>query len=276
MWGPPARSIPDMRDDKSKQGDRYVTNPTINPEPQTTDDPLEAAMGAKLRPMVRAGFGQLHTNYWFCALVKGTGKVPFDPAHHAPDTRRTAVEMTLTTLGGETADGREIEPTDIPRQFIAESAEWTKLVRPGLAALGRDLRSINGAWVQVEFRPTGRKYIDRVSGEEREATTVVPVKVFSSEDECRQAANAFFSQFRQGGGNGHTTAPAPASAAPAPQPAAGMNRETALKFLAMLWQSSNGDLASFQAKLNNNPGVSAHFSVDSPETLAVMQGQQAS
>ena len=44
----------------------------------TTNDPFEAADNPQIKPAEY--FGKLEVDAWFCALVKGQGKVPFDTA----------------------------------------------------------------------------------------------------------------------------------------------------------------------------------------------------
>jgi len=41
-------------------------------------------------------WGQFKADPWLCALVKGKGKVPFDPAQH--ERPATALELDLVTL----------------------------------------------------------------------------------------------------------------------------------------------------------------------------------
>lgn len=213
-------------------------------------DPMQSAMETELRP--RTYFGQVQSQAYYAALVKGTGKVPFDPAQYSADKRVTAIEISLTPLPGGPVDN------PIDRELIAESNDWAKVVKPSLLALSTDLRSINGKWAQVQLIPVGT-YVKKGTGEEKTRTMFRFVALYDTEDACRAASDAFFHQTES-------------ATAPTPAPANGNDAEraAAAKFLAPLWAASGKDIGKFAQLIANQGALSKHFTVESEEALAVI------
>lgn len=217
-----------------------------------TTDPMQSAMETELRP--RTYFGQVQTQAYYAALVKKVGKVPFDPNQHSTDQRVTAIEISISPLPGGPIDN------PIDRELIAESSDWTKVIKPSLLALSTDLRSINGKWAQVQLIPVGT-YTKKDTGEEKTRTMFKFVALYDTEDACRAASDAFFHK---------SDAPAP-TAAPAPV-ANGNNAEraAAAKFLAPLWNASGKDITKFATMIANQPPLAKHFDINSAEVAAVI------
>lgn len=223
-----------------------------------TNDPFEAADNPQIKPAEY--FGKLEVDAWFCALVKGQGKVPFDPALHPADQRRTAVDLHVITLP---AHGLNYPMT---RGVIAESPEWTKTVWPSLHDAGvqslRDLKD-TPRWCCVTTVSTGRTY--QSNGVTKEATTFRFIALYASEAECQAAYNA------QRGGDWLDDTPAA-------QPANGngdRERETALAFAKILAKQSRS-VVELGQRLTEYPLVAKHFTIDSPEIEAlVMAGELA-
>lgn len=151
-----------------------------NPDnPNEHDDPLAAASNATLRP--REYYGEVDIDAWFCALIKGQGKVPYDPVAHKDLNRCTAVDLTVTPIAEMNLQFA------LQRSMIAESREWAGIVWPSAKELGiTSVRDLKGKWVKVIQAPTGRKYRGN-DGTEREATTVKFLAVYGSVDECLAA-----------------------------------------------------------------------------------------
>lgn len=225
-----------------------------------TNDPFEAADNPQIKPAEY--FGKLEVDAWFCALVKGQGKVPFDPALHPADQRRTAVDLHVITLP---AHGLNYPMT---RGVIAESPEWTKTVWPSLRDAGvqslRDLKD-TPRWCCVTTVSTGRTY--QSNGVTKEATTFRFIALYASEAECQAAYNA------QRGGDWLDDTPAAPTA-----PANGngdRERETALAFAKILTKQSRS-VVELGQRLLEYPLVAKHFTVDSPEIEAlIMAGELA-
>ncbi|MHB1131755.1 MAG: hypothetical protein ACYC4L_05135 [Chloroflexota bacterium] len=216
-----------------------------------TNDPMTSAMETELRP--RTYFGQVQSQAYYAVLVKGIGKVPFDPTQHSIDKRVTAIEISLMPLIGGSVD------TPIDRELIAESHDWAKIVKPSLLALNTDLRGVNGKWTQVQLVPVG-SYTNK-SGEEKTRTMFKFIALYASEDECRAASDAFFPR------SDVTTAPAPAPAAPNGSNA---ERAAAAKFLPALWAASQKDATKFATLIANQSALAKHFDISSPEVVAVI------
>jgi hypothetical protein len=230
-----------------------------------TNDPFDTAMSTEAFTGPRTYFGQMTVNVWFCALVKGQGKVVFDPGQHSQDQRCTAIEIQLLPMMKGDTFGTFIE-----RKLIAESKEWASIIKTSLKEIGRDLRSMHNAWVQVQMVPTGRTYKQRDTGETREASTFKFVAVYGSEQECRRASEAFYLN------RGNTQqAAAPASTTPPTNGnsnggTSSAEKETASKFLPALWQSSGRDVTKLAEALAKNPLTSRYFTIDSPEVIAIV------
>ena len=226
----------------------------------TTNDPFDDAMNAEYKPQARTFFGDVAVDIYYAVLVKGTGKVPFDPNQHDQDKRVTAITLTINPLASSRAQ------FPIERELIAESKEWAQITKPGLRELNTDLRAINGKWAQVELVPTGQKYTNK-NGETKERTAIKFLAIFNTEDECQKASDAFWAT--RGNGNGST-------AATQPTPNGNGNgqsdaeRMTAQKFLAPLWAASGKDMNKFAQSLANNPLTSKYFDLNSPEVLSVV------
>jgi hypothetical protein len=225
----------------------------------TTQDPFESATDATLPSAVY--YAQVQCDAWFCALVKGQGKVVFDPNVHPIDQRRTAINLSLAPIAEQTVQ------FPLVREMIAESVEWAKIIWPSARALGiTSARELHGKWAKVEIVPTGRKYTNR-SGEEKEATTFKFAALYPDEAAARAAYLA----------GGQATEPTPASTPSTPAPTNGApattnpkERETALAFLKVLVPQWGMDFDKVAAGIASNPVIARHFTVQSPEVVELM------
>lgn len=218
-----------------------------------TQDPFETASNAE--PLRSVYYAQVQCDAWYCVLVKGTGKVVFDPNQHPIEQRRTALSISLATIPEQ--------PVNFPlvREMIAESPEWTKVVWPSAKVLGlSSARDLNGKWAKVELAPTGDTYKNR-QGDTKERTTFKFVAFYADEAACRAAYAA---------GSGQ---PAPAPSAPANGADTSKERETALQFLKVLmpkWLNGTMDLDKVKAGIAANPVIARHFDANSPEVIEIM------
>lgn len=142
-------------------------------------DPLEAADNATLAP--REYFGQVLIDTWFCALVKGVGKVPFDPQQHAK--KFTAIKIDVIPLVEMNVNN------PISREMIAESKEWVNFTLASLRALNVKTAEIKNKYARITFIPTGETY-ENQSGEKKEKTALKFVMVYPDEAACRDAYEA--------------------------------------------------------------------------------------
>jgi hypothetical protein len=244
---------------------------------QATQDPMDRAMSAEYKPGPRTYFGQMGTDVWDCVLQRGDrehnikgGKVPFDPGQHSIDDRRTSIDLILSPL--PRAGAAQYQVT---RSMIAESREWARIVKESLRALNLDLRGLRDKWVQVQLVPTGGTYVDKQSGETKDRTTFKFAAVYGSQDECQAAADAFYSQFRNGNGgdangngaNGNGTATAATSTGTA---TVDLDRVGAAKFLPALWKAAGNNVKTFEQLILKTEPVNKYFDLSSPEVLALI------
>lgn len=167
-------------------------------------DPIEAADNATLAP--REYFGQVLVDTWFCALVKGVGKVPFDPAQH--QKRFTAIKIDVVPL----PESGITNP--IAREMIAESKEWVSYTLASLRALNVRTADIKNRWARVTFVPTGDHY-KNAAGEDKEKTALKFLAIYMDEATCRAAYESEYGKTQtvdlnpqqgngaNGNGNGH-------------------------------------------------------------------------
>lgn len=211
-------------------------------------DPFEAANNATEPVYVRNFFGQCWFDVYFCALVKGQGKVAFDPAIHKQ--KFTAINLSIQPLAGSSAK------FPIERQLIAESKEWASIILPSIKALGKTPKELHGSFVQVEIVPTGEKYTAK-DGTVKEKSTPKFVAVFPDEASCQRVNDAHF------GNPANNTEPTSA-------PNGNAEREVALKFLPALATQAGKDPLKLSELIASNGLVSKYFNINSPEVIAVL------
>jgi hypothetical protein len=220
-----------------------------------TYDPWEAAANASAPPATF--YGQITIDTWPCVLVKGQGKVPFDPGQHRAEDRRTAIDITITPLAESRAQ------FVIQRSIIAQSPEWYRHIWPSLKALGlNNPKQAVDRWCKLEQVPTGRKYRNR-QGEEREARTIKFLALYDSEDACRAAYLA--ERGRQPGDDDDIP-----DVDDAPVVSDDRERQTARQFLETLAKQHHGDLTAIHAAVANIPLITAHYPIGSEELAQVV------
>ena len=202
-------------------------------------------------------FGQVTFDLWACALVKGVGKVPFDSNMHKPEQKRTAIDIIITPLPSSNVT------FDVERSVIAESREWAGIVLPSIKALGIEAKDLHEKWVRYEMVSTGRTYEAKdaggnLTGEMRQATTIKFLAVYQTLEEAEVAATA------QYGGNGKQETLAVMD----------NDRQKAAQFLPYFVQKSQGNLTELAKSLAENPFLAKHFTVDSPEVIALLVPQE--
>ena len=209
--------------------------------------------------------GAVTINAWWCMLVPGQGKQPYDDKTLDPKTGKeprkyTAIDLTLEPL----AETNMTFP--VQRTMLAEFGEWKDTTLPSLRDIGfLDASQLNGKHAKIELVPTGRKYTNS-QGEEKEASAVKFVAVYDTREACLAAMNG-----------DNPTSPTPAVA---PSNGNGNSGEqaTALKFakafVANAMRQAGGDLDKARAILApmiaNQPVISKHYTVDSPEVLEML------
>lgn len=221
-----------------------------------TDDPFDSATNATLAP--RAYYGQIQVDAWFCALIKGTGKVPFDPAQHAPEKRCTALDIEMIPLPEQNVSFA------VRRETIAESREWAGIIWPSLKALGlSNAREADGKWGKLLQVPSGRKYRNS-AGEEKEATTFKFLALYANEDECR---TAYLTEVKR---QPDATAPEEQTTAQTPGNGNGKARETAVQFIGAFAKLNKYDVDATRKACANQPTITNAVDIDSLEFVEIV------
>lgn len=203
-------------------------------------------------------YGSVRMDMYRCALVKGVGKVPYDPqVHKGPP--RTAIMLAVDPLP---ASGLT---WSIERNMVDISPEWYRVVVPSLKDLGiTQPAQIIGRWAKVIQVETGETYVDK-NGETKAKTGIKFLAVYDSEDACTTA-------YLTDGGS--LNAPAPTVTAPTN----GNNQKAAmLPFLkAIVKNAARGQsdltviMKTVEVGISQFPQVAAVFTKDSPEVLTLL------
>lgn len=219
-------------------------------------DPYERAANAQLRP--REYWGQIQVDAYMCVLVRGKGKVQYDPAVHSEQDARTAMTVAVLPLPEQAVQ------FPIEREMIAESTEWIRTVWPSLRRFGlNNPREAKGRWCRVRFVTTGRTYTTR-DGAEREATTLEFVELYADEAACRAAYRA-----ATGHQEDEDLVIDDIEQAPLPDPAV-TRAATALEFVKALIKASGGKRDALAAQMAAVPMIAEFYTVDSPEVQALL------
>lgn len=238
---------------------------TTTTMPDTTGESLSAMMETGAREGGdKHYFGQITiVDDWDCALVRGAGKVPFDPAVHT--TRLIALKLQVTC---QTKDGGSytLDQDDIT------SGSKHLVTLPSLDALGvkvrPQLKALAGKYCEVVRVPTGKKYPakkDSADGKIK-AGDMLPeqalkfLRLFDTAEQAQAAEREFYTP-RSGAAQ-----PAPAPAQPVDQAA----RATLLTTLPILWQAAQQKPDVFAQMLAGNPAYAqAGITTDSDEVVTL-------
>jgi hypothetical protein len=235
-------------------------------DPQTTEfDPYASASDPTVQTYDL--FGQIEINAWAGALVKGQGRIPFDPTN--PNHKRlTIIDVFVQPLA-------EIDikyPKTLECHWVAEFPEWAKITLPSIKALGVDnVREINGKWARVARVPNGKQYEKKdaqgnPTGEMRDETTFKFISFFADEDACRSAYLAAGGQVGVNGNNGNNV----------PVTVEEGEKATALAFLKVIVQNAakGKDLGDAQTAtetaIAQYPTVAKFFGLQSEETQVLI------
>ncbi len=214
-------------------------------------------------------FGKVQIAVSFIALVKGQGRVTWEPNQLTPDgkpTRKnTGIDVHLVCKSKEGAE------YSVDRNYVAEFGDWPTLILPNLKAIGiMSLQDLHGKYAQVELVENGETYTNK-AGELKKKTTFKFIKTFGTEAELNAAREALF------GGNGTPAAPAPVAQA-APAANANPEKATAERFLKPYVDNAMRQAANDIVKareilapmIAKQTLLAKYFTVDSPEVLGLM------
>jgi hypothetical protein len=225
-------------------------------------DPWAVASNPPVTQFDNNFWGQVQLNVWAAALVKGTGKVPYDPNVH--DHPVAAIDLAILPLAE--MDVKNTRITE--RNLIAESKAWREIVWESLRKLSvTDLRSIQGKYAHVEAVDTGEIY--EKNGETKHKTEFKFLALFDTEAACLADYLAYKGGKPANGGNGNNGS--------TPPPPANNEKNTALQFLTVIVKNAckgqtDVNLVRQQTSVNiaQYPLVSKHFTVDSPEVAELI------
>ena len=127
-------------------------------------------------PVVQPAYeiwGQAFVAVWKAALVKGEGKVPFDPTVHK--SMVYSIDLSIVPITEQNAKLVE-------RSLIQNSKEW-EMIQKSIKDLGAAPSEIDQKYVRIAFEPTGETY-NNANGETKNKTFIKFLKVFKNEAEC--------------------------------------------------------------------------------------------
>lgn len=240
---------------------------------QTNDDPYAVAQETAERPP--EFYGELSIDCWFCALIKGQGKVPYDPTIH--DRRSTAIDIAIIPLA-------EHNRTDAWEKSTLDWArDWTRITWPSLKGLGiTSLRDVSkGKWCKFTWQGTGEKYRvrdeDGNEGEERERSTFKFLALYNSEDECRAAYYADSGKTPPDSegvsdipGFESKAQPTQAQAAPANGNDNTKARETAIQFIKVFAKMKHFDIEATRQACATQTAITNVVDINSPEFVEIV------
>jgi len=233
---------------------------------QVADSPWQVASNPEAYSNTTQEYwGECSINAWWCALVSGMGKVPYDPKTLDPKTgkaprRYTAIDLAVNPLAECNLEW------DVKRSMLAEFGEWKDIVWPSIRNMGiMEASELDGKFVHVELVENGTYQKD---GETKKKTTFNFIQVFDDRAGCLAA-------YRMKNGE---AAPVETPATPPPSNGKGKEIEVALKFarpvIAGAVRKAGGDIQKAHdlvaEAIAGQSMINRHFTVDSPEIMAML------
>lgn len=129
-------------------------------------------------PIVQPAFelwGQAFASVWKAALVKGVGKVPFDPNNKDHKNAVYAIDISVVPILEQNAKLAE-------RHLIQTSKEW-ELTQKSIKDLGVAPSEIDQKYVKISYEETGDTFTNS-NGDTKNKTFLKFAKVFKDEAEC--------------------------------------------------------------------------------------------
>lgn len=213
-------------------------------------------------------FGEVSINSWWSMLTPD-GKQPWDERTIDPKTgnqprKYAAIDLKITPL---VESGMQYL---VERQMVAEFGEWKDVTLPSLRDIGvLDASVLGGKYARIELVPNGT-YVSKKDGQEKKLTAVKFLAVYDTREACLAAMNG-----------DNPVAPTPVAAAPSNGNGHNPEKDTALKFakafVTNAMRQTGGDLDKARTILAplmaNQPVISKHYTVDSPEILEMLAGE---
>lgn len=211
-------------------------------------------------------FGQVSVEAYQGFFQTGVGATPYDENVHGDRKHYLIIHF-------------EFVPVDVTRKTFSVNtvkwaAEFNQVLRPSLEAVSEQLASIKGLVVgQFNFlRAVSGMYVkcERVprpdNKEEETWTTMKFQEVYPDAIACADAWKAHTG--KEIGGS--QVADLPFMPDPTPTDHTELQRASMAAFLPALWEQAGGDMVKMHALLKANPMIGAHFDIESPEVVEVM------
>lgn len=205
-----------------------------------------------------AFFGEVVTlDYSAWKLVKGRGRVLFDPTYDDPGGRVRGIQLVIEC---QKRDGGTYQ-IDTGRDPLLEiDAAWRKHLLPSIKRLNVALSTLLGKFVQVKRVETGETYTNK-AGETKTKTALELVAVYDSAEAMQAAREAKY-------GRGNRAASAGPAQPSAPAAPATVDKAALEKLLPALWAASSRNEAVFRTMFEANPTLKAAFTFD--EAMAIV------
>lgn len=219
-------------------------------------------------------YGEVSVEAWQGFFEKGVGAVPYDEHAHGDRKHYLIIQFIFT-------------PVDPNRKIFSVNtvkwaAEFNKVLRPSLETVSDQLAGVKGL-VVGQFNPLRAvsdmyvkcERVPRPDNKENDTwTTMKFQEVYPDEAACIAAWEA--DTGKQLGGSPAAGLPFMPDEDITPDRAAlGLSdpvRASMAAFLPALWAQSGQDTIKMAGLLKENPMIGKHFTVESPEVVAVMNG----
>lgn len=240
---------------------------------QQAQSPWDVANNPETASPPQEYFGVVTINAWDGMLIKGVGKMPYDPNEKNPENGKPYNKVVVVDVAITPLAECDLQ-WDIKRQMIVgKTSEWGAVTWPSLRDLGEtNAAAVNNRFAHIVLADTGRTYVDK-NGETKNATAIKFLALYATREDCLAAWQQAF------GKENAATQSAPAAQQPATNPASnGSERNTALQFakafVSNAVRSSGKDLEKARETLSKmlatQPLVNKYFTVDSPEIVQLM------
>lgn len=162
------------------------------------------------------------------------------------------------------------------QEDLAFGAKW-KTTKPSLKVLGivskNDLLNLNGAWVRFTEVLSGRKYINKTTGEEVAEKAWSFKAIYADEEECRAAFEESVEAYKSGRQAKPTVAPDVSENTDQEQAVSSPedNRRAMVAMLQSVYKSSGGSELFFKSLYSSNKSVQDVFTFE--EALAAAKAE---
>lgn len=230
---------------------------------QSSQSAAERAMNAA--PPIRKVFGQV--KFVECVDVgfdeSQRRYTPWNPAVHQRQQPRTQVTIEAEVY-------KRAGTYVAKKEMIDNGKEWQEITRASMIKLNLTLSNLQGRWVEIELRRTGRTWADKNTGETKYAEAFYFTRVFPGRDECDTAYAEHIGAYN--------TSDQPASdqggsASSGDVPTNGNQGDAMQSGAVTIWKVTQQNPDVFKATIAANPMLMAHFGT-ADAALAYVQGAE--